>query len=51
MTIGYAWRDLDVSLYVDNLTDKEYDAVGYINGTVRVYSPAREMGLKVSYQL
>lgn len=51
MTLGYAWRDLDVSLFVDNLTDKEYDAVGYLNGSVRIYSPPREVGLKVSYKL
>lgn len=51
ITLGYAWRELDVSLFVDNLTDKEYDAVGYLNGSVRIYSPPREFGLKVSYRL
>lgn len=51
LTVGYVWRSLDVSLFVDNLTDKEYDAVGYLNGSVRIYSPPREFGLKVSYKL
>ena len=51
LTLGYMWREFDVSLYVDNLTDKEYDAVGYLNGSVRIYSPPREFGLKVSYKL
>ena len=51
MTLGYQWRDLDVSLYADNLTNKEYDAVGYLNGSVRIYSSPREYGLKVSYKL
>lgn len=51
MTLGYIWHEFDVSLFVDNLTDKTYDAVGYLNGTVRIYSPPREFGLKVSYKL
>lgn len=51
MTLGYQWRDLDVSLYADNLTGKNYDAVGYLNGSVRIYSSPREYGLKVSYKL
>jgi len=25
--------------------------VGYLNGSVRIYSPPREFGLKVSYRL
>lgn len=51
ITFGYMWRDIDISLFVDNLTNKKYDAVGYLNGSVRIYSPPREFGLKVSYKL
>ena len=51
ITLGYQWHDIDVSLFVDNLTNKKYDAVGYLNGSVRIYSPPREFGLKVSYKL
>ncbi|MDB4836993.1 TonB-dependent receptor [Marinomonas sp.] len=35
-----------VSAYVNNVTDQEYDAIGYQNGYVTVYSPPREFGMK-----
>ncbi|MBJ7552016.1 TonB-dependent receptor [Marinomonas ostreistagni] len=40
-----------LSGYINNLADKEYNAVGYQNGYVTVYSPPREIGLKFTMRL
>lgn len=58
---GYGQLDLSVGkywgnghrwmLYTHNLTNQQYDAVGYQNGYVTVYSPPREIGLQVSLSL
>ena len=40
-----------LSAYANNVTDQKYDAVGYQNGNVSVYSPPRELGLKLTWQL
>lgn len=40
-----------LSGYINNLEDKEYNAVGYQNGYVTVYSPPREVGLKLTVRL
>lgn len=40
-----------LSAYANNVTDQEYDAVGYQNGNVTVYSPPRELGLKLTWGL
>lgn len=40
-----------LSGYVNNLEDKEYNAVGYQNGYVTVFSPPREIGLKLTMRL
>jgi iron complex outermembrane receptor protein len=36
---------------VNNAADKTYDAVGYQNGFVTVYSPPREVGLRLTWRL
>lgn len=51
LNAGYEFRHYGISAYVKNAADKRYDAVGYLNGSARVYSPAREIGLRVSYEL
>ena len=48
---GYPFGRWEVSAYVNNLADQRYDAVGYQNGFVTVYSPPREAGLRLSWQL
>lgn len=48
---GYEHGRIGVAAYLENATDVRYDAVGYLNGTARVYSPPREFGLRVSYRL
>ena len=40
-----------LSAYINNIADQEYDAVGYQNGNVTVYSPPREIGLKLTWDL
>ncbi|MCW4630633.1 MULTISPECIES: TonB-dependent receptor domain-containing protein [Marinomonas] len=40
-----------LSAYVNNLQDRQFDAVGYQNGYVTVYSPPREYGVKFTLEL
>lgn len=40
-----------LSAYANNVTDETYDAVGFQNGYVTVYSPPREVGLKLTWDL
>lgn len=51
LSAGYDFSHYGISAYVKNAADKRYDTVGYLNGTTRVYSPGREVGLRVSYEL
>ena len=51
LNAGYDFSHYGICAYVKNAADKRYDAVGYLNGTARVYSPPREIGLRVSYEL
>jgi len=46
--VGYETERLDVYLYADNLFDEEYDAIGYFGGVYNIYSPPREVGVKVA---
>ncbi|MFS0828134.1 TonB-dependent receptor [Pseudomonas phoenicis] len=48
---GYRFGQYTVSTYVDNLTNQRYDASGLLNGAVTVYSPPREVGVRVSFEL
>ncbi|WLH78255.1 TonB-dependent receptor [Pseudomonas sp. FP2335] len=51
LSAGYDFSHYGISAYLNNAADKRYDAVGYLNGTTRVYSPGREVGLRLSYEL
>jgi len=48
---GFARNGLDISLYAKNLNNQTYDAVGYQNGFVTVYSPPRELGLRLIWKM
>lgn len=51
LSLGYRVNNqLTVTTYADNLFDKEYNAVGFMNGSVTVYSPPREIGMRVTYE-
>ena len=51
LTAGYDFARYRLAAYVENAADKRYDAVGYLSGTARVYSPPREFGLRMSVEL
>ncbi len=48
---GYRRGNWDLAAYVNNAADKTYDAVGYQNGFVTVYSPPRELGVRLTWRL
>lgn len=41
----------DLTAYVRNAANKRYDAVGFQNGIVTVYSPPREIGVRLAWQI
>ncbi|MFZ6745246.1 TonB-dependent receptor [Undibacterium sp. JH2W] len=41
----------EISAYVNNLANRQYDALGFQNGIVTVYSPPRQMGLKLVWRM
>jgi iron complex outermembrane receptor protein len=51
LSAGYEFDHYGIAAYLHNATDKRFDAVGYLNGTTTVYSPPRELGLRLSYRL
>ncbi|OCX15670.1 TonB-dependent receptor [Stutzerimonas xanthomarina] len=51
LVAGYQRGNWEVAAYADNVTDQRYDAVGYQNGFVTVYSPPREAGLRLSWRM
>ena len=48
---GYRFGATEVSAYLNNLANRRYDAVGYQNGIVTVYSPPREAGLRLTWRM
>lgn len=50
LAAGYERGDWQVSTYLHNAADKQYDAVGYQNGFVTVYSPPREAGIRLTWR-
>lgn len=48
---GYTHGNWELAAYANNIANKTYDAVGYQNGFVTVYSPAREVGLRLTWRL
>ncbi len=48
---GYAFGHAELSAYVQNAGNKKYDTVGFLNGTTTIYSPPREMGLRLTWRM
>ena len=51
LATGYASGPWEISAYVRNAANRRYDAVGYLNGQVVVYSPPRELGLRLTWRM
>jgi len=51
LAAGVTVRQVEISAYVNNLANRRYDAVGYQNGIVTVYSPPREVGLRLTWRI
>jgi len=51
LTVGYQRGDWDISAYAHNVANKTYDAPGYQGGFVTIYSPPREVGLRVTWRM
>lgn len=51
LSSGYRFGQYMVSGYVENLLNKRYDSEGLLNGAVTVYSPPRQIGVKLSFEL
>ncbi|MBL4763734.1 MAG: TonB-dependent receptor [Colwellia sp.] len=50
MQLGYQFSQASISFYGNNLFDENYDLVGEFQGSRVIYSPPRELGLRLSYQ-
>lgn len=48
---GYIFEYSEVSAYVHNAMDKQFDTIGFLNGGATIYSPPREVGLRLTYNL
>lgn len=48
---GRGFGPVELSAYVRNAANQHYDAVGYQNGIVTVYSPPREFGLRLTWRM
>jgi iron complex outermembrane recepter protein len=49
--IGYEANDFDIFFYVNNLFDKNYDAIGaYFSRTTTILRPEQEFGIKLAYR-
>nr|WP_081593362.1 TonB-dependent receptor [Thauera linaloolentis] len=50
LSAGYRRGDWEISAYAHNAGNQRYDAVGYQNGFVTVYSPPRELGVRLTWR-
>nr|WP_233167780.1 TonB-dependent receptor [Xylophilus sp. ASV27] len=48
---GRSFGAFELSAYVRNAANKSYDAVGFQNGIVTVYSPPREVGVRLTWRM
>lgn len=51
LSAGYLFDHTEITLYANNVANRQYDAVGFLNGLVTIYSPPREIGLRVTWTL
>lgn len=47
---GYSYGRTEWSAYVRNAGNKQYDTIGFLNGTTTIYSPPREFGLRMTWR-
>ncbi|WBL65811.1 TonB-dependent receptor [Thauera sp. WB-2] len=48
---GYTFGRTELSAYVHNATNKQYDTVGFLNGVATIYSPPRELGVRLTWRM
>lgn len=48
---GYTVGHTELSAYVRNAGNKTYDTIGFLNGSTTIYSPPREVGLRLTWRL
>lgn len=51
LAAGHTWGRTELTAYVNNAAAKQYDTVGFPNNTITVYSPPREIGLRLNWHL
>ncbi len=51
LAAGYRQDNWELALYLNNATNRQYDAVGYVNGYVSVYSQPREVALRLTWKI
>ncbi|KXU37523.1 TonB-dependent receptor [Cephaloticoccus primus] len=51
LVAGYQLGDWEIAAYANNVADETYDANGYQGNTVTIYSPPREIGLRMTWRL
>lgn len=51
LVAGYQYKNWEIAAYAHNVADKTYDAVGYQGGYVTVYSPPREVGVRLTWRM
>lgn len=51
LAAGVTVRQVEITAYVNNAANRRYDAVGYQNGIVTVYSPPREAGVRFTWRI
>lgn len=51
LAAGVTVQQVEITAYVNNLANRRYDAVGYQNGIVTVYSPPREAGVRFTWRI
>lgn len=48
---GYTFGRTELSVHVHNAGNRKYDTVGFLNGLATIYSPPREVGLRLTHRL
>ena len=51
LAAGYRQNNWELALYINNATNRQYDAIGYMNGYVSVYSAPREVALRLTWKI
>jgi iron complex outermembrane receptor protein len=51
LVAGYRRGNWDIAAQVHNAANRRYDAVGYQNGFVTVYSPPREVSVRLTWRM